>query len=152
MSDVREELRTRIREELAPANAAVVIRGGPDTLSLLRSHARRLNRLYVLDGEDVFGVSVFVAQDEIGPASERSILGSKLRSYPMIYRTTVGQLTTLGFEVLATFTSPHFTVVMPTLDRVDDLATRSASCCRTRTLRDRRRSHDTRRHTSRSQQ
>ena len=121
MSDVREELRTRIREELAPANAAVVIRGGPDTLSLLRSHARRVNRLYVLDGEDVFGVSVFVAQDEIGPASEQSILGSKLRSYPMIYRTTVGQLTALGFEVLATFTSPHFTVVMPTLDRVDDL-------------------------------
>jgi hypothetical protein len=69
VSDVREELRTRIREELAPANAAVVIRRGPDTLSLLRSHARRLNRLYVLDGEDVFGVSVFVAQDEIGPES-----------------------------------------------------------------------------------
>ena len=74
MSDVREECghgSGRRRQQ----DAAVVIRGGPDTPSLLRTHARRLNRLYVLDGEDVFGVSVFVAQDEIGPASERSILG-----------------------------------------------------------------------------
>jgi hypothetical protein len=123
MTDAREELRKRVRNDRPPAQAAVVIRGGPDTPSLLRTHARRLNRLYMLDGEDVFGVSVFVARDEIGPASVRFILGSKLQSYPTIYRTTVGQLTALGFEVLATFTSPHFTVVMPTLDRIDDLAT-----------------------------
>jgi hypothetical protein len=75
----------------------------------------------VLDGEDVFGMSVFVAQDEIGPASELSILGSKLRSYPMIYRTTVVSSRRSGSRCLATFTSPHFTVVMPTLDRVDGL-------------------------------
>lgn len=121
-SELREELRLRVRDEQPPADAAVVIRGGPDTPNLLRSHARRLNRLYVLDGRDVFGVSVFVAQAEIGRTSERSILAMKLRSYPTIYRTTVGQLTQLDFEVLATFTAPHFTVVIPTLDRVDDLA------------------------------
>lgn len=122
MADEREDLRARVRSDRPPPDAAVVIRGGPDTPSLLRTHARRLNRLYVLDGEDVFGVSVFVAQSEIGPTSERSILGSKLRSYPTIYRTTVGQLTTLGFQVLPTFTAPHFTVLMSGLDRVDDLA------------------------------
>lgn len=47
----------------------------------------------------------------------------KLRSYPTIYRTTIVQLTSLGFEVLATFAAPHFTVVLPALDRVEDLAT-----------------------------
>jgi hypothetical protein len=122
MPDGRDELRERVRDDHPPAQAAVVIRGGPDTPSLLRAHARRLNRLYVLDGEEVFGVSVFVARDEIGPASERFILESKLRSYPTIYKTTVGHLTAMGFEVLATFASPHFTVVVPTLDRIDDLA------------------------------
>ncbi len=122
MTDAREDLRARVRNERPAPGAAVVIRGGPDTPSLLRTHARRLNRLYVLDGEDVFGVSVFVAQDEIGPASERTILGSKLRSYPTIYRTTVAQLTALGFDMLPTFTAPHFTVLMTGLDQVDDLA------------------------------
>ena len=77
MSDAREELRTRIRDELPPADAAVVIRGGPDTPSLLRTHARRLNRLYVLDGEDVFGVSSLLQRNlYFGLVSERSILGS----------------------------------------------------------------------------
>jgi hypothetical protein len=122
VTELREELRLRVRNERPPADASVVIRGGPDTPSLLRTHARRLNRLYVLDGADVFGVSVFIARGEIGPSSERSVLGVKLRSYPAIYRTTVGQLTALGFDVLATFAAPHFTVVLPALDRVDDLA------------------------------
>ncbi len=99
-----------------------MIRGGPDTPSLLRSHARRLNRLYLLDGQELFGVSVFVAQGEIGPASERAILGSKLKSYPTIYRTSVGHLESAGFELLPTFTAPHYTVVIPALDRIDDLA------------------------------
>lgn len=122
MSSRREDLRARIRDEDPPPTASVVIRGGPDTLSLLQSHARRLNRLYSLDGRDVFGISVFVARDDIGRSSERDILRSKLRSYPTIYRTTVGDLTTLGFELLATFAAPHFTVVLPTLHSVEVLA------------------------------
>ena len=54
--DGREELRARVRSA-APLDPdwAVVIRGGPDTPALLRSHARRLHRLYVLDGEPTFG-------------------------------------------------------------------------------------------------
>lgn len=62
MSELREELRLRVRDERPPADASVVIRGGPDTPSLLRTHARRLNRLYVLDGNDVFGVSVLLLE------------------------------------------------------------------------------------------
>lgn len=122
MTDDREELRHRVRDELPPRSASVVLRGGPDTLSLLRSHARRLNRLYVLDGAPVFGVSVFVASGDIGPTSERTILSKKLHSYPTIYRATVGRLIDAGLDLLPTFAAPHFTVVIPSLDAVDALA------------------------------
>lgn len=111
-----------MREELPPRNASVVLRGGPDTVSLLRSHARRLNRLYTFDGAPVFGVSVFVACGDIGPTSERTILSKKLHNYPTIYRTTVGELVDAGLDVLPTFAAPHYTVLIPSLDAVAELA------------------------------
>lgn len=122
MTDNREELRLGVREERPRPDASVVLRGGPDTASLLRSHARRLNRLYTLDGAPVFGVSVFVAFGDIGPSSERTILSRKLHSYPTIYRTTVGQLLAQGLDLLPTFAAPHYTVVSPNLDAVAELA------------------------------
>ena len=116
MSD-REDLRLRVRsEEPPPPTASVVIRGGPDTPSLLQTHAKRLQRLYELDGEPVLGISVFVVLDDVGPASERGILAGKLRSYPSLYRSTVGRLTDAGFVLLPTFTRPHFTIVLPALE------------------------------------
>ena len=121
--DGREDLRQRIRaDQLPPPEASVVIRGGPDTLSLIRSHARRFHRLYELDGEPIWGLSVFVAVDDIGPGSERGILAGKLRSYPSIYRCTVHSLTDAGLTLLPTFARPHYTVVMPTLDAADEVA------------------------------
>lgn len=117
-----EELRLRVREGAPPANAAVVLRGGPDTLALLRSHARRLNRLYVLDGLPIFGISVFVADSTSGHVSADAILATKLRSYPTMYRTTVGALAEAGFGLLPTFNAPHYTVLLPDLDAADDLA------------------------------
>ena len=107
---------------MPPPDAGVVIRGGPDTLSLLQSHARRLHRLYLLDGQPLFGVSVFVARDAVGPASERGILSGKLQNYPMVYRTTVRTLAEAGFWLLPTFADPHYTIVLPALDAIDDLA------------------------------
>jgi hypothetical protein len=50
MTDDREELRRRAREEMPPRKASVVLRGGPDTVCLLRSHAQRVNRLYTHAG------------------------------------------------------------------------------------------------------
>ena len=80
------------------------------TLSRCCSPTRRLNRLYVLDGAEVFGISVFVARDEIGPTSERTILSSKLRNYAEVYRTNVSTLKDAGF------------VLLPSLDAANDLA------------------------------
>ncbi|MGE3689447.1 MAG: hypothetical protein AB7J47_24160 [Acidimicrobiia bacterium] len=82
-----------------------------------------VNRLFILDGAPVFGVSVFVAYGDIGPTSERTILSRKPHSYPTIYRTTVGQLLAEGFVVLPTFAEPQYTVLIPSLDAVDELAT-----------------------------
>jgi len=122
-SDGREDLRDRVRSgENPPAGATVVIRGGPDTPSLLRTHARRLQRLYELDGEPVLGISVFVALDDLGPPSESGILSGKLRSYPSIYRSTVGTLAGAGFVLLPTFARPHHPVVLYDLDAIGALA------------------------------
>ncbi len=75
----------------------------------------------MLDGAPVLGVSVFVALDDVGPASERGILSGKLRTYPSMYRCTAGDVMERGLELLPTFTRPHYTVVLPDLDAVDDL-------------------------------
>lgn len=47
---------------------------------MLGAHARRLHGAFVLDGLDVYGVSVFVALDDVGPASQRGLLTGKLVS------------------------------------------------------------------------
>ena len=76
----------------------------------------------MLDGAEVFGISVFVARNEIGPASERSILSSKLRNYATVYRTNVSTLNDASFELVPTFIAPHYTVLMSDLDAANDLA------------------------------
>ena len=70
----------------------------------------------------MFGISVFVALDDIGPASEVGILTGKLRSYPLVYRATALRLIEGGFVLLPTFTRPHYTVLLPALDTVGRLA------------------------------
>jgi len=120
--DPREEMRDRVRDDTPPPDdSQVVLRGGPDTGSLIRAHARRVNRLFVLDGAEVWAISVFVALDDVGVASAKAILRTKLRSYPHVYLPTVGRLRHAGFELLATFARPHFSVLMPGLDKVQEL-------------------------------
>lgn len=134
-SDPREELRARVRpDEPVPGDALVALRGGPDTRSLISSHARRMNRLFVLDGGPVWGISVFVALDPTGPASAEGILRRRLLSYQSVYLPTVGALRVAGFDLLPTFGRPHFTVLMSTLELAPALSTLWASCRRTPTL------------------
>ena len=121
-ADPRDELRARVRKDDPPPDASqVALRGGPDTGSLIRSHARRFNRLFVLDGAEVWAISVFVVQDDVGSGSLEALLRTKLRSYGHVYLPTVGQLRGAGFELLATFARPHFSVLMPGLDSAPEL-------------------------------
>jgi hypothetical protein len=112
--DGREELRPKLRAERAPDEAIVLLRGGPDTVSLLRSHARRTERLYCLDGVPLLGISVFGALDDDGPASRDGLLAGRLVSYSLIHAAMVGTLVAAGFELLATFRRPHFTIRLHT--------------------------------------
>lgn len=120
--DAREELRHRVRPEARPVDTSqVVLRGGPDTRSLLRSHARRVNRLFVLDGAEVWAISVSVVLDDVGVGSSRSILRTRLRSYDHVYLSTVGRLRKRGFDLLPTFARPHFSVLLPGVDHAEEL-------------------------------
>jgi hypothetical protein len=75
----------------------------------------------VLDGQPVYGISVFIARHDIGPLSERSILAGKLASYSLVYRCPVSTLTEYGFDLLPSFNSPHFTLVLPSIDHATSL-------------------------------
>ena len=118
----REDLRDFVRaNEDVPASTRLVLRGGPDTASLLRSHARRLNRSYELDGAEIWGISIFVALDDIGPASLDELLKSRLQGYPNVYLPTVDAIRQAGFDMLATFRRPHYTVLLPDLEHTEPL-------------------------------
>ncbi|MEJ7583582.1 MAG: hypothetical protein WKF43_05710 [Acidimicrobiales bacterium] len=114
----RQELRALLRPEFPPADAVVVVRGGPTSLVRLASHARRTHDAFVLDGGPVYGVSVFCALDDLGPASLEALL-LRFASYRVVHLPTVGQLRAAGFELLASFNRPHFTVAVSSVDEPD---------------------------------
>lgn len=105
----REELRPRVRDERPPNDSVVVVRGGPTTVEKLAGHARRTYDAFVLDGQTIWGVSVFCALDDIGPASLEGLL-RRFASYRAVHLPSVGALGVAGFELLPTFGRPHYTV------------------------------------------
>jgi hypothetical protein len=110
--DERDELRVHVRAELLDADRTVTLRGGPDNLDKLRRHARRTHRAFELDGAPVYGVSVFCALDDLGPASLDGLLSSRLVTYRWVHAPPAGQLTAAGFTLLATFARPHYTLLL----------------------------------------
>ena len=114
-----EDLRAHVRDEAPPADAVVVLRGGRDTLEKLAGHAARTNAAYCLDGAPVWGVSVFAALDDVGPASLDRLLAERLVSYRLVHLPTVGSLTEAGFELLPTFRRPHFTLLLSAETELD---------------------------------
>jgi hypothetical protein len=109
----REDLRAHVRDEAPPTDAVAVLRGGADSLTKLEGHSRRTNAAYCLDGQPVWGVSVFAALDDIGPASLDGLLAARLGSYRLVQMPTVSELAAAGFEfLLPTFGRPHFTLLL----------------------------------------
>ena len=76
---------------------------------------------FSLDGAPLWGVSVFCALDEIGPASLDRILVVKMANYRLVHTPTVGRIRNAGFELLPTFGRPHYTVRLGRDDE-DELA------------------------------
>ncbi|MBC8090621.1 MAG: hypothetical protein H7Y15_01490 [Pseudonocardia sp.] len=114
------DLREFVRDELVPEGATLLIRGGPDTVEKIASHAARTARAYLLDGEPAHGVSMFAALDDIGSASMDGLLGGRLSTYRVVHRVEAGLVRDRGFALLPTFGRPHVTLVL-TPDRIDEL-------------------------------
>jgi hypothetical protein len=104
-----EELRPYLRDERAPDDTTVVVRGGPDTLAKLAMHARRTHDAYVLDGEPLWGISVYCALDDVGPASLHGLL-RRFASYRAVHLPLTGRLRHAGFPLLPSFGRPHYTI------------------------------------------
>ncbi len=115
----QQDLRPHLRDERPPDDSIVVVRGGPTTLAKLTQHARRTHDAYVLDGQPLWGVSVFCALDDIGSSSLSALL-QRFASYRAVHLARAGQLRHAGFELLPTFGRPHFTV-RATSDHPDEL-------------------------------
>lgn len=118
----RQELRPLLRSERAPADGVLVVRGGPTSIERLREHAGRTHDAYLLDGGDLWGISVFCALDDVGPGSLNALL-QRFASYRVVHLPTVGRVIDAGFELLPSFRRPHFTIRLagdddPTLARL----------------------------------
>jgi hypothetical protein len=117
-----QELRPSLRNEAAPDDGIVVVRGGPSSIEKLLTHARRTHDAFVLDGNPLWGISVFCALDDIGPASLDPLL-RRFASYRVVHLPYMGQLRDAGFDLLPTFKRPHFTVRLQSPDDVLPLLT-----------------------------
>ena len=104
-----EELRPYLRHERAPDDTTIVVRGGPDTLAKLAVHVCRTHDAYVLDGEPLWGISVYCALDDVGPASLDGLL-RRFASYRVVHLPRTGQLRRAGFALLPSFGRPHYTI------------------------------------------
>jgi len=102
----RIEQRALLRTEQLPEGATIVIRGGTDTRDKLRRHAERTARAWSLDGQPLFGISVFAVLD----TSLEDLLRQRFTNFRTIYLPTAAGLAGHGFELMPTGQRPHFTV------------------------------------------
>ncbi len=99
-----------IREEPPPDDGAVVIRGGPLTAPKIVEHAARQQAVFTYRGAPMIAISVDVAIE--GWSIER-ILRERMWSRSRYATTTVGQLRSAGYELVATSSAPHYSLVLP---------------------------------------
>ena len=75
------EQRLRLRAEPPLSEAAVLVRGGPDTRDKLARHAHRTARAWSLDGNPLLGISLFAILDI--PLND--LLSARFATYRMIH-------------------------------------------------------------------
>ena len=114
----RIEQRARLRREDPLTELVVLVRGGRDTIDKLARHAARTARAWSLDGQPLFGISVFAVLDR----SVDALLQDRFASFRTVHMTSAGQLRAAGFELLPTGLSPHFTIRLPRTGDEGELA------------------------------
>jgi hypothetical protein len=102
----RIEQRALLRAEQLPKGATIVVRGGTDTHDKLRRHAERTARAWSLDGQPLFGISVFAVLD----MSLDDLLRRRFSNFRTIHLASASGLARYGFELMPTGQRPHFTV------------------------------------------
>lgn len=106
-----EPIEDHLREgDELDAGAHLVIRGWPLTIEGLLRNADATRRRYSAGGEPFVAVS---AEVTVGGWDVDSILsGSRLRTRRSYAAATVGEVLSAGFELLPTFSAPHYSVVV----------------------------------------
>ncbi|MGH9001128.1 MAG: hypothetical protein ACRDY7_17255, partial [Acidimicrobiia bacterium] len=99
MTADRDELREHIRAEPPPGGDVAVLRGGPDSVGKLQTHARRTRRAWSLDGQPIWGISVFCALDDLGSASLDGLLAGRLGTYRRIHHRRVVDVVGLDYAL-----------------------------------------------------
>ena len=99
----------RQRREPVPQDALVVVRGGALDAETLRRDAMRTFRRF---GEH--GVSVLAAPDE---SALDDLASTILVRWDVLVLITAGTIRAAGLELRPTFRHPHYTVMLPDLDR-----------------------------------
>ena len=85
----------------------LLLRGGEDTQTKLLRQAALLEARYTFEGVPARGISLFAAR---GDLEARTILGTKLRTYPK-YRSVSGASLGELAPLLPTFQVPHWTLL-----------------------------------------
>ena len=107
---VRQPIERLIREEPPPDDSVVVVRGGPLTAQKIVEHAVRQHAVFTYRGVPMIAISIDLAIE--GWSVER-ILRDRMWSRSRYATTTVGELRSAGYELVATSSAPHYSVVLP---------------------------------------
>jgi hypothetical protein len=104
-----EPIETHLRDEDAPDDAVVLLRGGPMVVEKLVEHAFRQMRDFSWQDQPMASISV---DGMVGGWTEELLLRERLWSRSNFARATVGAVRAAGFVVLPTHDVPHFDVVL----------------------------------------
>lgn len=97
--------------EVLDPEAQLVIRGWPLTIDGLLTNAGSTRRRYSRAGRvfEAISAEVTIAGWDV----DLILAGPRLRTRRSFAAAPVGSLTAAGFELLATFGAPHYSVVLP---------------------------------------
>ncbi|MFV0317253.1 MAG: hypothetical protein ACK5O2_09885 [Microthrixaceae bacterium] len=105
-----------LRADDDPSEWVLVIRGRPLGVDSLLTAAARTLAEFSWRGEPLAAVSAEVTGP--GRSTDDVLAGSRLRTRRTYASVPVVDLVEAGFPVLATFTAPHVSIVLPEYDEV----------------------------------
>ena len=110
MTGDRRPIEELIREEAAPDDAVVVIRGGPIAVDKIVEHARRQQALFTYADGPMAAISVYLTVT--GWPVER-ILRVRMHTRSRYATAAAGAVRAAGYELVPTGRVPHFSLVLP---------------------------------------